>query len=136
MLKSKIYFLSERRSDTGGQSTRTYSISKTVELPAYSSVRITSYANWVDDIQIPVNITLKFNVMSFRRQIDGSVSNFWRTMDSEFVKFIIKKYEFNGNFENELYDTIFGVISSQLRASVGLDSVFMAKEEKIKRNKN
>ena len=81
-------------------------------------------------------MTLKFTVKSLRRQSDGSVANFWRTMDKEFVEFIVKKYDFNGEIRSELYDTVFGVISGQLRASVGLDSVFIAKEDKIKRNYN
>ena len=122
--------------ERAGYSTRTYSLYKTVSLPPYSSVRISSYANWINDIRFPFNMTLKFTVKSFRRQSDGSVANFWQTMDKEFVEFVVNKYDFNGEIRSELYDTVFGVISGQLRASVGLDSVFIAKEDKIKRNYN
>ena len=94
-------------------------------------MKISSYANWLDNIEIPVNITLKIKVLSFRRQRDGSTSNFWRTMDSEFVKFMIEKYKFEGYVSTQLNDTIFGVISSKLRASVGLDSIFIAENERI-----
>ena len=91
-------------------------ILKKVELPPYSSVKISSYANWIK---------------SFRRQSDGSTANFWRTMDSEFVKYVMKRHGFNGNVRKELFDTVYGDISGYLRASVGLESVFMAKEQKL-----
>ena len=77
-------------------------------------------------------MTLKFTVKSFRRQSDGSTANFWRTMDSEFVKYVMTRHGFNGNVRKELFDTVYGDISGYLRASVGLESVVYGQRTEIK----
>ena len=104
--KHKFLTFIDKKIEQAGSSSRTYSIFKTVELPPYSSVKISSYANWINDIRVPFNMTLKFTVKSFRRQSDGSTANFWRTMDSEFDKYVMKRHGFNGKVRKELFDTV------------------------------
>jgi len=60
--------------------------------------------------------------------------NFWRTMDSEFVKHIMKNHKFNGDIIKQSFDRVIGELTGFLRASVGLESVFMSKEMKLNKH--
>jgi hypothetical protein len=107
---------------------RTYRISKVVTLPPYSAVKISSYANWVNDITVPFKLNIKFTANSWRRKMDGKGTNEWRTLDSPVVEYLMGINEFPGKIIKRDFDAVYGQITCSLRASVGLESVFSSKE--------
>ena len=52
-------------------------------------------------------------------------------MDKEFVKYLMAKRKYPGSITKTTFDTVFGQITGVMRASVGLESVFVAKETKL-----
>ena len=114
-----------------GTNKRTYSIHMMVNLPPYTAVKISSYANWINDIQIQFKLKLKFRARSFRRSVTGDGRNEWRYMDSQFVEHLMGEHNFKGNILKTTYDSVYGELSGFLRASVGLESVFIAKEVEL-----
>ena len=125
---------SDKRTEEGGSRSRSYSIQKTVNLPPYSAVKISSYANWVDDMTIAFKLNLRFTVRSFRRRMNGEGTNAWRTMDDAFVKHLVKLQKFPGDIVRSGYDAVYGQIKGHMKASVGLESVFMATETDLKKS--
>ncbi len=101
---------------------------KIVTLPPYSVVKISSYANWVNDITVPFKPNIKFTANSYRRKTDGKGTNEWRTLDSDVVKYFMKKHGFPGIIKRETSDAVYGQVTGSITASVGLESVFSSKE--------
>lgn len=57
----------------------------------------------------------------------GDGANSWRTVDAEFVEYLMDKHKFKGDILKTIYDSVYGQISGYMRASVGLESVFISK---------
>ncbi len=97
-------------------------------LPPYSAVKISSYANWVNDMTVPFKLNIKFTANSWRRKTDGKGTNEWRTLDSPVVEHLMNINNFPGKIIRRGYDAVYGQITGSLKASVGLESVFSSKE--------
>jgi len=71
-------------------------MSRRVTLPLYSAVKISSYANWVNDLTFLFKPNLKFIADSWRRKTGGKGTNEWKTLHVEVVKYLMKINEFPG----------------------------------------
>ena len=80
---------------------------------------------------ISFNLTLRFKLETFRRHKEHSHSNVWRTSDADFVQEIMKRRGFQGDFQRGSFDTMLGVFSGSMLASIGLESIFSAKSIKL-----
>jgi hypothetical protein len=99
-----------------------------VTVPRYSAVKISSYANWANDITVPFKLNIKFTAKSWRRSTDGKGTNEWRTLDSPVVEYLLSNINFPGEVIRKSPDAVYGQITGSLKATVGLESVFSSKE--------
>ena len=82
-------------------------------------------------MSISFKLTLKFTARSFRRRVNGKGTNEWRTIDSPFVEYLVK-LKSPLNIVKSNFDTVFGQLNGNMKASVGLESVFQAQETSLK----
>jgi hypothetical protein len=123
---------SDQRTNT---TTRTYTIRKVITVPRYSAVKISSYAYWANDITVPFKLNIKFTAKSWRRSTDGEGINDWRTLDYPVVEYLMNKHNFPGKIIRKSADAVYGQITCSLKSSVGLESVFSAKEINLNEEK-
>ena len=109
-----------------------YSISKIIKVPPYTSVKISSYINWINDLRILFNISLKFSVESYRMKNDGSLNIYWSTMDKNLVSDILRQFDFHGHIvhDNEP-DSVVAKMTGSFTGSMGLESVFVVQEKPL-----
>ena len=101
-------------------------------MPPYTSVKISSYINWVNDLRIPFNMSLKFSVESYRRADDGSVNNPWSTLDRDVVMYFMQQYNFHGDIVDVTKpDSVLAKVTGSFTGSMGLESVFVAQERPL-----
>ena len=81
---------------------------------------------------IKFNMTLKLQARAFRRQTNGEATNLWRTLDKSVVEHLMRVHKFPGQaVESKGFDSVLGRVSGYMTASVGLESVFVSKEEPL-----
>jgi hypothetical protein len=114
----------------------TYTISKTVEVPPYSAVKISSYANWVENMKMNFKINLKFTAKSYRRKMDKRGTNSWRSVDADGIEYMLKLRNFPGRIIRKHTDVVIGQIDGKFTGSFGLESVFSSKEVDTEDNNN
>lgn len=96
---------------------QTYTINKTVNVPAHSSVKVISYVNWIENLSIPYKAKLTFKGIGPSFENKGA-------LNSNVIKVLLSKTGFNDKLleEGESYVTF--ETHGQFTGSFGLDSVF------------
>ena len=101
----------------------TYNITKQVKVPAFTSVRISAYANWIENLEMPFEATVKITALADRLMRNGNIARD-KSVDGNVVSQFLSHHNFKGNIIRIEGDVVFAKISGKFIGSYGLDSVF------------
>lgn len=95
----------------------TYSITKTVIVPSHQSVRISSYVNWLKDLQLPYTADLIVTLKSNK-------SNCKEYLPAENIIYILEMIDITQTPSNVTQNSVIVPVYGVYKASLGLDTVF------------
>ena len=105
--------------------TITYNQTKQVKVPPFTSVRISAYTNWVENIEMPFTATVKMTSLASRLTKKYKLVND-KIVSGDVLYQYLTHNKFEGVINKIEENAVFAKITGIFTGSYGLDSVFSA----------